>query len=176
MTDEISNDNRAILLTFVKDVKTTFQSLLEAAAISASLNSRNKSATSIAFTFATARLYEFIKREIISKKTLKYRQDKKRFNVHIDVHYENLMNHYNLVTHCNVLMSENKHRVFKKNVYNTNFVHVERSLLLRENMQQIIRLLFLKTFKTTESQLTQMIENVYQICSTIFNSFLSKSK
>ena len=65
-------------------------------------------------------------------------------------------------------------RTFKKNVYNINFVNVERLLLSRESLQQIICLLLLKFFVTTKSRLTQIIDELYQDCSTLFDALLSR--
>ena len=107
MTDQVSNEDKSNLLIFIKRARILFQSLLKTVAIFFSLNSRSRSAISTASIFDSLKSVE---KESVNKKILKYRQDKKRSNVHIDFHYENMMNHYDLTTHCNVLMKENKHR------------------------------------------------------------------
>ena len=86
------------------------------------------------------------------------------------------MKHYGFSSHVNVLIGENKHWLFKKNVYNINFINVKRFFLLRENLQQIIRLLLSKSFVTIESKLIIMIEKFCEICFALFNTLLLKSK
>lgn len=109
-----------------------------------------------------------------NQRARKYRNDKKRFNVYINFHYANTLKKYDLITHCNVLMKENKHRMFKKNVYSINFINVERHLFVRENLKQTTKLLFLKIFKTSDSELTFMINDLQHLCFTLFDIILSK--
>ena len=51
---------------------------------------------------------------------------------------------------------------------------MKRFLLLRESLQQIIRLLLLNAYVISKSELIRMIEKIYQICSTFFNFLLFK--
>ena len=184
MSDSMTERDRTTFHIFVKIFRILFKQLLKTAIIFAQFNFRNKSATSIraitsAFEFATSVIesvtsaHEFEQsKNWTSKKTLKYKQDQKRFNLHIGFHHENAVKHYEFSTHVNVLIGEDKHRAFKKNVYNINFVNVERSFFRRESMQQIIRLLLLKSFVTSESELIIMIDEFYQICFTSFDVLL----
>lgn len=63
-----------------------------------------------------------------------YRNDRKRFNVYVVLHYESIAMKYDLTSYCNVLIDKNKHKYFKKIVYYTNHSNVKKTMLLRENL------------------------------------------
>ena len=105
-----------------------------------------------------------------------YRNDTKRSNVHTGLHFERIIAEYDLLSHCNVLIDENKHRYFKKIVYYTNHFNIEKTMLLRENLRQTVRLLLLNGFAYTEPKATQLIKNIHQSCSSFFMILLPRSE
>ncbi len=68
------------------------------------------------------------------------------------------------------------YKKFKKEMYYTNHVNVERILLTRENLQQICRLLLLNSFIISDSKLTQTMQSLCHDCSTLFDSLMSRSE
>lgn len=96
--------------------------------------------------------------------------------MHVGIHYTEIMDEYALPSNCNVLIGEDKHRWFKKIVYNTNFSNVERLLLTRESLQQTIRLILLDAFQNSEPELTATIKDLYSKCPMLFESLLPRSE
>ena len=135
MSDVISTSERAQFGFKIKTARYYYQQLLEAAAIAACNNPRRSRSTTPQSRPETPAFEQ----EILPDKAKEYRRDKQRPNVHIGLHYEEAMKEYGLPNNCNVLIGEDKHRWFKKIVYNTNFSNVERHLLLRESLQQTTR-------------------------------------
>ena len=105
-----------------------------------------------------------------------YRNDTKRFNVHVDIHFERIINEYDFFSNCNVLIDENKHRYFKKIVYYTNHSNIEKIMLFRKNLRQTLRLFLLNEFAYSEPKTSQLIKNIHQKCSSLFLILLSRSK
>ncbi len=68
------------------------------------------------------------------------------------------------------------YRKFKKKMYYTNHVNVERILLTQENLQQICRLLLLNSFIIFDSELMQTMQSLYHDYSTLFDSLMSRSE
>ncbi len=65
---------------------------------------------------------------------------------------------------------------FKKKIYYTNHVNVERVLLTHENLQQTCWLLLLNAFKSSELELIQTMQSLNRDCSTLFDFLLSRSE
>jgi hypothetical protein len=107
-----------------------------------------------------------------------YNNDKRRPNVHTALHYEMLMSEYAVPANCNVLIGEDKHRWFKKVVYNTNHSNVERVLLSKENLRQTVRLLLANAFlfDHAEQEITLVFQELYQECPTLFDTILPRSE
>ena len=66
-------------------------------------------------------------------------------------------------------------RWFKKVVYQTNHINVEKLLLEHERFRQSIRLLLMDTWQVEEPHITTMIKDLYRICPNLFDTLLSKS-
>lgn len=177
MSDSISVSNRAEFGTRIKLARQYYQQLFEAAAIAASDNpcrSRSVTPQSRSATPAVEEVQPVAPNE--AKLAKEYRQDKQRPNVHIGIHYKELMTEYGLPSNCNVLIGEDKHRWFKKIVYNTNFSNVERHLLTRESLQQTSRLILLDAYQTSEPKLTATFKDLYDTCPGLFESLLPRSE
>ena len=110
------------------------------------------------------------KQEERSDRAEQYRNDTKRSNVHAALHYDFIIVEYGLTSHCNVLIDENKHRYFKKIVYYINHSNFEKTMLLRENTGQTVRLILLDDFAHTEPETTQLVKNIYSNCPSLFDA------
>lgn len=63
---------------------------------------------------------------------------------------------------------------FKKIVYNINHSNVEKTILLRKNLKQIVQLLLLDVFISSEFILIVLFHELYNNCFFLFENFLSK--
>ena len=135
--DNLFIEDRVNFFITIVTARENFNQLCEVAAMISFINSRSRLITfrqSRASIFIFA-LIVFIKNNLVLIKRVKeFRFDQKRSNVHIDLHYIDHLQKYELVNNCNVLIGENKHRWFKKIIYNINFTNVKKHLLRRENM------------------------------------------
>lgn len=175
MSDVVSTSERAQFGSTIRLARQYYQQLLEAAAIAASDNPRRSRSVTPQSRSATPALGQEISPEE-AKKAKEYRQDQQRPNVHVGIHYEEVMKEYALPSNCNVLIGEDKHRWFKKIVYNTNFSNVERHLLMRESLQQTTRLILLDAYQSLEPELTATFKDLYDTCPTLFESLLPRSE
>jgi len=109
-------------------------------------------------------------------RAIEYHNAKARPNVHVGMHHYLASLEFGLVSHSNVLIGEEKHRQYKKEIYHTNYNHPERDLLNRESFQQTVRLLLLDSFKESDPELTMQIKHLHDICPDILDSFLPHSE
>jgi hypothetical protein len=109
-------------------------------------------------------------------RAIEYHNAKARPNVHVGMHHYLASLEFGLVSHSNVLIGEEKHRQYKKEIYHTNYNHPERDLLNRESFQQTVRLLLLDSFKESDPELTMQIKHLHDICPDVLDSFLSHSE
>ena len=65
---------------------------------------------------------------------------------------------------------------YKKIIYETNHRNVERILLKRENIQQILRLILLQFFVIFESRITVVLQRIQERCFSLFSSLLSTTQ
>jgi hypothetical protein len=110
-----------------------------------------------------------------AKKALRYLNVMKRPNMHTALHYTEIAEEYGMASNCNVLIGEDKHRFFKKVVYNTNHHRVEKELLSKENMRLTLRLILSNAFND-EPRLTTIIHGIYAQCPSLFSTMLPKSE
>ena len=135
-----------------------------------------------------------------AQKAQEYTNDQRRPNVHTALHYEATMREYGMPSNVNVLIGEDKHRYvkirlsailvllvlltpitatprwFKKVVYQTNHINVEKLLLEHERLRQSIRLLLMNTWRADEPQITSVVKDLYRKCPTLFDTLLSRSE
>lgn len=105
-----------------------------------------------------------------------YRNDQKRPNFHVAMHYPDVMKEYGLPSNCNVLIGEDKHRWFKKAVYTTNFSNVEKLLLGRESVRQTARLLLLGAYDKSDPEISRTFRELSVECPSLFDLLLPKSE
>ena len=192
MIDALVEEERRNVVFIVQDFRQQYQQLLTAAALVFDANFRSRSRTSVEDRSSSSREITFMKSLTLTQREMQsmifeekderfarasqYRNDRKRSNVHAILHYDMMNEKYDLTSHCNVLIDEDKHRYFKKMMYYINHSNIEKTMLLRENLDQTVRLLLQNDFAQVESEVTQLIKNVYNSCSSLFSTLLSRSK
>lgn len=115
------------------------------------------------------------KRSDVSKKAEQYLKDIKKPNIHIAIYYLGLCKEYSLPINFNVLISKDKYRGFKKQIYTTNYRYPEKDLLIKENLRQTLRLILANRFKEDEVA-TQLVKDIYSRCPTLFATVLLRSE
>ena len=202
MTDNLIMKNRQHFDAFVRNFRQQYQQLLLAAIFAFDANPRFRSRTpvekieknlnfNLIAVFGTITWIEpltLTQRQMEIQSTVadnteersarvnQYRNDTKRLNVHAGIHFERIIAEYDLFSNYNVLIGEDKHRYFKKIVYYTNHSNIEKTMLLRENLRQTVRLFLLNGFAYTEPKIIQLIKNIHQHCSSLFITLLPRSK
>lgn len=71
----------------------------------------------------------------VSKKAEQYLKDIKKPNIYIAIYYLGLCKEYSLPVNFNVLISKDKHRIFKKWIYTINYRYPKKDLLIKENLR-----------------------------------------
>ena len=66
--------------------------------------------------------------------------------------------------------------MFKKDVYQTNHIDVEKHLLLHEGLRQSVRLLLMDAFKEDEPTITEVVKELYRNCPTLFQVLITRSE
>lgn len=187
MADQISADDASNFTAIVRHGRHWFKLLLEAAVVSAETNVRSRSHTpssprrtpmmqSIETPSTVPESSPWTTFVPRTAKGWEYRNDQKRPNFHVAMHYADVMKEYGLPSNCNVLIGEDKHRWFKKLVYTTNFTNVEKLLLSRESVRQTARLLLLGAYKMSEPEISHTFQELYVECPSLFDSLLPKSE
>lgn len=67
--------------------------------------------------------------------------------MYIAIYYPRLCKEYRLLVNFNVLIGEDKHRIFKKWIYTTNHRYPKKDLLIKENLRQTLRFALANGFK-----------------------------
>ncbi|KAL9035756.1 MAG: hypothetical protein Q9180_004684 [Flavoplaca navasiana] len=190
MTDNLRSRDQ--LITAVKRARGGFQDLLSIAASAANYNPRSRSATPVRSTTPSQNNLRWPGEgvmEIPSRantplgapprdvlKAQEYLNDRRRPNVHTAIHYGQTMEEFAIPSNINVLIGEDKHRLFKQLVYQTNHINVEKLLLSSENLRQSIRLILLGAWKGIEPQATAVVKELYSKCPLLFDTLVSKSE
>ena len=189
MIDSFEKEERQNVQITVRNFRQQYQQLLSAVSLAFDVNSRSRSQTSVDRN-STSQSLVFMKsltqtqresQSTISEKqdersarAAQYRNDKKRSNVHANLYYDMMNDEYELSSHCNILIDEDKHRFFKKIVYQINHSNVKKTMLLRENLEQIVRLLLMNNLAHAESETTNLIKKIHNNCSSLFITLLSR--
>ena len=199
MADKLTRQERTNLTFTIQSFRYQYQQLLSAAALAFDANPRSRSKTPVIQRTAGSRSPSPItfmepltqtqrgkqatvqptvsgKSDERSTRAAQYRNDRMRPNVHTALHYPMITEEYGLSSHCNVLIGEDKHRYFKKVVYQTNHSNVEKIMLLKENLGQTIRLLLMGGFRHTEPEATKMIKDIQKSCPSLFTTLLPRSE
>ncbi|KAI1977305.1 hypothetical protein LOZ54_006504 [Ophidiomyces ophidiicola] len=99
-------------------------------------------------------------------------QLKNQFNMHIELHYTDQAQEYEVVNNANVLMEENKHHEYKSLVQKTNKQSVEKILLIQESFRQTLFLTLHGAFAETESTATICIQEIKSGCLILIKNML----
>ncbi len=101
-------------------------------------------------------------------------KDKSRPNVHTALHYPSLLGEYGTPCNLNVLIGEDKHRFFKKIIYQSNHRNPEQFLLERERLQLTLRLILGKGYESTddERRVSDDLSLLSQDCPQLFKLLL----
>ncbi|KAI0599024.1 hypothetical protein F4775DRAFT_591811 [Biscogniauxia sp. FL1348] len=110
--------------------------------------------------------------EMTTAKSSKYKLWMSRPNVHIGLHYGDVMDEYGLVSVNMVIVFELKHKLWKKIVYSTNHRSPEKDLFAWENFAQTIRFVLLDAYKDSDVELTEQLKKLHQTVPSLFTSVL----
>lgn len=90
----------------------------------------------------------------------KFFRMQRRINMYIEVYYSNIASHYITLYNINILIKKKKHRSWKYNVENINNINVEQTFIFKKNVNLILRLISIKTFKSFEFKLTIQVKRL----------------
>ncbi|KAI1811386.1 hypothetical protein GGS20DRAFT_588590 [Poronia punctata] len=108
--------------------------------------------------------------EMTTAKSTKYKLWMSRPNVHIGLHYQEVLEEYGLPSLPNVIVFEIKHKLWKKMVYTTNHRAPEKDLFAWENVAQTLRFVLLNSFADTDRELTNQLQNLNSTTPSLFAS------
>ncbi|KZZ97802.1 hypothetical protein AAP_00063 [Ascosphaera apis ARSEF 7405] len=97
-----------------------------------------------------------------------------RPNMHIGLHYKEMVEEWGCANNGNVLMGENKHRLFKSLVTHTNHRDPEKSLLIRESLDKTISA-YLSSSPEAEDDTVSKLQQLQRKCPTLMSRFGHKS-
>ncbi|KAA6411906.1 MAG: hypothetical protein FRX48_04056 [Lasallia pustulata] len=97
-----------------------------------------------------------------------YQKLKQRPNMHIGLHYGDVSDEYGTPTNVDTFIGEDRHRFFKEIVMRTNSINLEETLLIKENVQQIIRFLLGDAFTDHDAVLTAQFKKLQMTCPNLF--------
>ncbi|KAI1969253.1 hypothetical protein LOZ53_004475 [Ophidiomyces ophidiicola] len=107
-----------------------------------------------------------------SKRESATQQLKNQLNMHIELHYTDQTQEYEVVNNVNVLMGENKHHEYKSLIQKTNKQSVEKILLIQESFRQILFLTLHDVFAETEPTATICIQEIKSECPILIKNML----
>ncbi|KAL7624010.1 hypothetical protein AAE478_001475 [Parahypoxylon ruwenzoriense] len=110
--------------------------------------------------------------DVTTAKSTKYHLWVSRPNVHLGLHYADVMEEYGLASLPMVLIFELKHKLWKRVVYTTNHRAPEKDLFHWENVTQTIRFLLLDAFADTDNELTAQLQKLNKTMPTLFSFIL----
>ena len=182
MSPDITALDRANLGSTIVTSRRLYQDLLDIAAKASTLSNRSRRATPtlLARTARQSRsespgLFALDNAANISKTATDWIRDKDRPNLHTGLHYKALIGEYGTPCNLNVLIGEDKHRLFKKIIYQSNFQHPELFLLEREQLQQTIRLVLADAFNEDDFESHEIIRRVQETCPALFELLVPRS-
>lgn len=177
----ISVADREDMYIIVYSYRANLQQLLLALSQSIAFNKRRSRSKSITSALSRATILIELDAAIpsgtveLSKKAEQYLKDTKLPNIYVAVYYPATADKYSLIVNCNSLLGKDKHRGFKKQIYSTNYRHLEKDLIIKENLRQTLRLILANRFKEDKIA-TELVKDVYRIYLTLFGTVLLRSK
>lgn len=95
-----------------------------------------------------------------------------RPNMHIGLHYGEMINDWGVANNGNVLLGEDQHRRFKKAVTGTNHRTPEQSLLIKESLNKTLTCLLKgSTSEKEEGGLCSVLRELNKKCPTLMESY-----
>lgn len=177
----VSVADREDIYIIVYSYRANLQQLLLALSQSIAFNKRRSRSKSIISTLSRAAILIELDVAIpsstveLSKKAEQYLKDTKLPNIYIAVYYPATADKYSLIVNYNSLLGEDKYCGFKKQIYSTNYRYLEKDLIIKENLRQILRLILANRFKEDKIA-TELVKDIYRICLTLFGTVLLQSK
>ena len=112
MIDILSSSDKNQFESIEIQIRTYYQQFHKTIAVVCIVNSRSRNITSNRARFKSAISSTISTSEFQSHnvKADKYRNVAKKFNLHVELHYADVLKKYDLINHCNVLINEDKHR------------------------------------------------------------------
>lgn len=182
LAKSMSSTDRHNLPKIIRTARRGFQKLFEAAAIATSTTiPSNQTSRAGSQSSQYSEIRYLSDRELEEASTIteglkatdkakEFRQYQQRPNLHTGLHFSVMAAEYATPNNCNVLIGEDKHKFFKKAVMHTNFRDVEKSLLLKESLQQTICFLRLEAFIDTDPDLTAAVQDIAKLCPKLLMS------
>lgn len=155
----------------VQDAREALQTLLRSVAVSA--NTSNAMTGSQYSSLALTRC-QTPKRGGKNKRADEIFKMMERPNMHIGLHYKEMVEDWGCVNNGNVLMGENKHRFFKSLVTHTNHRDPEKTLLIRESLDKSISAC-LASSEETGGDTAIKLRKLRLQCPTLMSRFGHKS-
>ncbi|KAI1822978.1 hypothetical protein F4861DRAFT_540483 [Xylaria intraflava] len=110
--------------------------------------------------------------EITTAKSTKYKLWMSRPNVHIGLHYRDVLEEYCLPSLPMVIVFEIKHKLWKKMVYTTNHRVPEKDLFSWENIAQTMRFVILNSHAESDGELTIQMQDLNKAAPSLFTSIM----
>ncbi|KAI9747998.1 MAG: hypothetical protein M4579_007339 [Chaenotheca gracillima] len=198
MSQSLSQADKGRMMDIIKEGRRSYQKLFEAAALAVGSSGRRSCGSTPASPSRTPSPSSVRSPEpnilttttdeepsqadpgetssVPTKKAHEYRNSQGRPNIHIALHYPDIIEEYGTAFNCNVLMGEDKHKFFKKIIYQSNHRSPERMLLGRECLQQTVRFLLAGSYAATEADLTSKMDRLHRSCPSVFKAILPPSE
>lgn len=110
-----------------------------------------------------------------SIRSAEYRKMKNRPNVHIGLHWATAIQEYGFASNLNVLAGEDKHRLFKEDIYNTNYINPGRDLLQRQSISMTLRFIAQGGYMDYP-ELSAQIQSIFEANPALFDRILPRSE
>jgi hypothetical protein len=182
MNPDITALDRANLGSTVVTSRRLYQDLLDIAAKASTSSSRSRRATpallertALQSRSESPGLFALDETTNLSKTAADWLRDKNRPNFHTGLHYQTFIDEFGTPCNMNVLIGEDKHRLFKKIIYQSNFRHPELFLLEREQYQQTVRLLLDGAFDRDDFDAQEAMHLVQENSPALLELLVPKS-
>jgi hypothetical protein len=176
MSPALTAIDRANLKGTIITSRRLYQDLLDLVATATTRNRRSRRATPALIRRSPTPSGLFAMDDITnaSETAIYWIKDKSRPNVHTALHYPSLLGEYGTPCNLNVLIGEDKHRFFKKIIYQSNHRNPEQFLLERERLQLTLRLILGKGYESTddERRVSDDLSLLSQDCPQLFKLLL----
>ncbi|KAH0612078.1 uncharacterized protein H6S33_010130 [Morchella sextelata] len=98
-----------------------------------------------------------------------------RPNIHVAVHYHDYCRQYATIWNTNVLIGEQYHRLFKRQVTHTNHKDVELHLLRHDGRKKTVRFVLEGAFEESNPEISRAFADLKKVCPTLIEYLLPAS-